>query len=75
MDIDLIIQKPEGVQILLEIKSADKIDERKIKGLLQMQLSFPNAELICVSRVDKIQKIQNVLVLPWQEALKRIFQI
>lgn len=73
VEIDLIIQKPNGLEILIEIKSADKIDERKIKGLLQLQSTFPKAELICASRVEKVQKIQGILVLPWQEALKRIF--
>lgn len=71
-EIDLIIERPGQKTLLLEVKSAEKIDERHIKHLLLFQEDFPNSELICVSRVKRKQKLQSVSVLPWDKALNEI---
>lgn len=72
-EIDLIIEKPDDSIVLVEIKSSDKIDERHVRFLQHFQNVFKNAKLICASRVNKPQKINQVLVLPWEEALTEIF--
>ena len=69
VEVDLIIERPGQPQILLEIKSAERIDNRHVRNLLHFSKDFPHAELICVSRVAHRQKINGIMVLPWQEAL------
>ena len=72
VEVDLIIDRPGQSQVLMEIKSAERIDERHVKNLVHFKKDFPLAEFICVSRVTQRQVINGINVLPWQEALKYI---
>lgn len=72
VEIDLIVEKPDGSTLLIEIKSADKIDERHVKSLLHFKKDFRGARLICASRVRHPQRIDGVEVLPWKEALRAL---
>ncbi|MEK7355829.1 MAG: AAA family ATPase [Bdellovibrionota bacterium] len=72
VEIDLIVEKPDGRLILIEIKSSDKIDSRHIRSLLQFKKDFRNAQLICACRVPKPQFIDGIEVLPWTQALARL---
>ena len=69
VEVDLIIDRPGQPQVLLEIKSADRIDDRHVRNLVHFHDDFPSAELICASRVTQKQVINDILVMPWQEAL------
>jgi predicted AAA+ superfamily ATPase len=71
-EIDLIIEKPNGKVILVEIKSSAKIDSRHIKNLIGFKKDFPGADLFCASRVEFPQSIDGIEVLPWSQALERI---
>jgi uncharacterized protein len=73
VEVDLIIERPGKPQVLVEIKSSDRIDDRHIKSLLLFQKDFPDAELICVSRTVHKQVIERVQILPWKEALEYLF--
>lgn len=73
VEVDLIIHRPGLPEILLEIKSAEKIDERHVKSLVHFKKDFPKAEYICVGRAAQKQVTQGITVLPWQEALAYIF--
>ncbi|HMB01645.1 MAG TPA: AAA family ATPase [Spirochaetota bacterium] len=72
VEIDLIIERPGRHSLLIEIKSTDRVDERHIKHLIHFKNDFPDAELICVSRVKQRQKKDCITILPWQEAFKKI---
>jgi predicted AAA+ superfamily ATPase len=74
VEVDLIILKPDGSEILVEIKSADKIDDKKVRNLLHLKNDFPDAQFICASRVKRPQKIANIEILPAMDALKKIFK-
>lgn len=73
VEVDLIIDRPGRPTILLEIKSAERIDERHVRSLVHFKNDFPGAEFICVGRVAHRQVIHGITVLPWQEALAQIF--
>ncbi|MDF1569668.1 MAG: AAA family ATPase [Spirochaetaceae bacterium] len=73
VEVDLIIERPGRSPILLEIKSAERIDERHVKNLIRFQPDFSGAEFICVSRITHPQVIKGISVVPWQEALAYIF--
>ena len=69
VEVDLIIDRPSQSQVLVEIKSADRIDDRHVKNLVHFRDDFLNTELICVSRVAQKQIVNDITVMPWQEAL------
>jgi len=72
-EIDLVIERTGQSTILLEIKSREQIDTRHTATLEEFLPEFPGAEAICVARTSLPVKIGNVLVLPWKDALRRIF--
>ena len=72
VEVDLIIDRPGNKQLLIEIKSTDRVDERHVKNLHHFKNDFPDSELICVSRVNRPQIINGITVLPWREALEYI---
>ncbi len=72
VEVDMIINRPGKKQILLEIKSAERVDERHVKNLVHFKKDFPDAELVCTGRITHKQVINGIAVLPWKEALKFI---
>lgn len=72
-EIDLIIDRPSLPTVLLEIKSAKRIDERDTKTVERFLKDFPGAEAYCLSRDVIAKKIGQVRCLPWQEGLKELF--
>jgi predicted AAA+ superfamily ATPase len=72
-EIDLVIDRPGMPVALVEIKSSTVIDERHIRHLQGFENDFPGADLFCVSRVDRAQKIGTVSILPWAQALEVLF--
>lgn len=73
VEVDLVIDRPGQALVLVEVKSAAVVDERHVRNLVRFQDDFPDAELLCAARVPQAQKMGRVLVLPWQEALDRLF--
>ena len=72
VEVDLIIDRPGQSQILLEIKSSDRVDDRHVKNLVHFNKDFPDAELICASRVAHKQVVKGIKVLPWKDSLAYI---
>ncbi len=73
LEIDLIIEKPGGKYVLIEIKSKTEVQTDDIRSLAQVSEDFKNAELIVVSNQKQGSKIQNVKCLYWKEALEYLF--
>lgn len=75
-EIDLIIEKPGGKTILIEIKSKDKnVSEKDVKILNRIGANFKNATSYCLSRDPERKKIGQVLCVPWQDGIKEIFNV
>jgi hypothetical protein len=74
VEVDLIIERPGQSTILLEIKSAERIDERHVKNLIRFQPDFPDAESLCVGRIAHRQVVKGIRVVPWKEALAYLFE-
>lgn len=74
VEIDLVVERPGEPLLLVEIKSASSVQERHLTPLFTLGGEFPHAERICISRVSEPQKHGgNIMVLPWDMALKQIF--
>jgi predicted AAA+ superfamily ATPase len=74
-EIDLLIEKPRGELLFVEIKSGSRIDERHLRHLVHFSKDFPRAKLICVGQVERPQVLHGVSVLPASMALEQIFDI
>ena len=74
-EIDLVVEKPNGEIILIEIKSSTIIFDSHLKHLRHFKSSFPTAKFICACQVPMPEKRDHILVLPWQEAISYIFKI
>lgn len=72
VEIDLIIERPNGSMALVEIKSTERIDDRHLRHLLHFEKDFPKAQLICISQEKQAKKVGRVSVLPWQMAWKEL---
>jgi predicted AAA+ superfamily ATPase len=71
-EIDLIVERPAAPTALLEIKSADRVDERDTRAVERFAADIPGAEAYCLSRDPVSRRIGSVIALPWQEGLKAI---
>lgn len=48
-EIDLIVEKPEGGVVLVEIKSTDQVDDRDTRTLERFLPEFTNARALCLT--------------------------
>ena len=72
MEIDLIIERGKSAPTLIEIKSADKVDERHAKGLLTLGRDFKSSKQYLISNDPHKKQFSQVLALPWKEAIELI---
>lgn len=74
-EVDLIIEKPDGSVLAIEIKSSETPDKSDLKGLFSFKTIRAEAELICISRADKKRKLGNIMVYPWREFLDEMLVV
>ncbi|MBI4669621.1 MAG: ATP-binding protein [Elusimicrobia bacterium] len=71
-EIDLVVERPGKPLALVEIKSADRIDERATRGIEAFAKDLKKAEAFCLSRDVIAKKIGRVTALPWDCGLKAL---
>jgi uncharacterized protein len=71
-EIDLIVEKPGGAIVLVEIKSTRQIRDEHVKAINQISPSFKNASAYCLSQDQERKKIGATLCVPWNEGLGEI---
>lgn len=71
-EIDLIVERPGRPPMLVEVKSAERVEPRHVRDLVRFLPDFPGAEAVCLSRDPIRRKIGPVLAVPWQEGLVEI---
>jgi predicted AAA+ superfamily ATPase len=74
-EVDVIVQKGRSVVALVEIKSADRVEDRHLRHLLRFAGDFPVARLLVASREERPRKAGRIEILPWQQALRSLFVI
>lgn len=74
-EIDLIIETPDKKIFLIEIKSASKIDADHLKHLISFKKDFIGGEFICACDVSRKEMRDEIQILPWRDALKKIFKL
>lgn len=71
-EVDLIIERPGKIPLLVEIKSSEQVDAADLKSLERVAQDFGPCEPLCLSRDKTPRKIGNTSILHWQEGLKMI---
>jgi len=71
--VDLIVERPGQKILFLEIKSSNNVTAEKLSSFSKLAKDFGECEAICLSKDLRSKKIDNVLVLPWSEAIKKLF--
>ena len=74
-EVDLIIEKPSGEMIALEVKATDNVRSSDLSGLLSFSDICPKAKLICACLAPHRRKLGKIEILPWQEAFAEIFSL
>lgn len=73
VEVDLIAERPGEKLLLIEIKSKTCVEKSDLKSLINISHDFEKCEPICFSCDPRIKKIENVMIYPWQEGIKKFF--
>lgn len=71
VEIDLVVERPGKPLLLIEIKSNDNVSRESIASFIKLTKDFDECEAICLSNDIFAKIIDNVMVLPWQEGIKK----
>ena len=73
---DLIIQRPGKKELLVEIKSTDEIRKDHIKTIKKFSMDWDIPHTTQVWSLDKqAQNIQGIQCLPWEKAIRKLFNL
>jgi predicted AAA+ superfamily ATPase len=72
-EIDLVLSRGRRPPILIEIKSASKIDEVEVRAFSKLRKSFPSSPAFYVSLDPNAALVEGIKCLPWNQALVEIF--
>lgn len=75
VEIDLIIEKPRGKPILVEMKSKTIVTAKDITPLIQLGRDISHSQAYLLSRAPECSEIQGVRCLPWAMGLTEIFAL
>jgi len=76
LEIDLIIEKPRGLPVLIEIKSTNKKPTTEmLKSIFKLGLEVKHAKAYLLSNYQHNFEHNNVHCLHWQSGLKEIFAL
>jgi uncharacterized protein len=71
-EVDLVIEKPNGELLAIEIKSKNNPQAKDLKGLQSFAKIFPEAKLICASQINYEIKHGEIRILPWDQLLEEL---
>src|SRR5262249_44942316 len=71
-EVDLILHRARKV-LAIEIKSTDTIDVVEVAKLARAASALKSKNIIYVSQHPVVTQIDDVLCLPWDEFLRRVF--
>ncbi len=74
VEVDLIIEKPRGKPVLIEIKSSkNRPISEKLSSLVKIGKAFKGSEMYLISNAESSAIIDGVQCMHWNNALKNIF--
>lgn len=76
VEVDLVIERPGMDRLFIEIKSSDQVESlnsEKLRGFKDLVKDSRKTKGILLSR-DPISRVEeDIYILPWEEAFKRLF--
>lgn len=72
-EVDLVVDRPGEKYLFIEIKSTDNVKKEQISGFQRLVKDFGECESVCLSRDPHAKMLDEILVLPWQEGVKKFF--
>ena len=76
LEVDLIIEKPRGPPILIEIKSSNTTPTiEKLTSLIKLEKEFKNSQFYLLSNAESSTVINKIQCLHWRAGLKNIFEL
>jgi predicted AAA+ superfamily ATPase len=74
-EIDLIVRKPSGETILIQIKSSRSVSPEQANALSAFLPSFKNASGMILSQDAEYRRLGDINVYPWQLGIKKLFEL
>ncbi len=71
-EIDLVVERPGTSTALVEIKSAQRVDDRDTRSLERFAADISKSEAFILSTDPKAKRIGKVKAFPWQQGLKEL---
>lgn len=72
-EVDLIVERPGQAAAFIEIKSAERVDERDVRTLRTLVKDLgTQIEAYCLSKDPVPKMIEGVRLLPWEQGLREI---
>lgn len=75
VEIDLIIEKPRGKPILIEIKSTSDLKKDSFSTFKKIAKDFKGSDKYVLSNTDRNFEYEDIHCLHWKDGLKKIFEI
>lgn len=72
-EVDLVIERPGQTILFIEIKSSKHVPDVQLNTLKKLAEDFKNCEAICFSNEKFARKIDDIIIYPWQEGIKKYF--
>ena len=74
VEVDFVLYGPKGI-IGIEVKRSDYIDSKDLKGLRLFGSDYPEAKLFLFYGGKNRRYIDNILIIPIEEALRELPQL
>ena len=72
-EIDLVVERPAQPLLFIEIKSSTQVQAIELNNLREIANEFNHCEAICLSNDPRPRKMDQVIIYPWQEGIKKFF--
>lgn len=68
LEVDLVLEHPQGETILIEIKSSPVVRDVQLTSLIAFKKELSDVRCLCICREEQGRLVEGVEVLPWREA-------
>jgi predicted AAA+ superfamily ATPase len=75
LEIDLVVERPAQLLLLIEIKSSEQVRSEDLKSLRKISVELGNCEAVCFSNDPLQRKVDGVMVYPWKEGIEKFFAL
>lgn len=71
-EVDLVVERPGRSTVLVEIKSAERVDPTDLRNLRAFVRGMPGSEGLCLSQESTPRVADGIRIVPWQAGLEEL---